>query len=110
MNAIQHHRIEERCLAQCDWLSVQVGKLLKGNDAECVPFFSRRFQIPATQGFCDKLYENLADIDQWPESFVIQCLLAVGRGDLEQAAAIYENHLRAGINEFAEKCVQEAAA
>ncbi|MDG9858449.1 hypothetical protein N7403_31755 [Pseudomonas nitroreducens] len=93
-----------------EWLTAQVSQLLKGNDADGMPFFTQRFQIPAVRGFCDRLYENLSDIDAWPESFVIQCLLAVGRGDHEMAAAIYENHLRAGINEFAEQCIQESAA
>mgnify|MGYP001102544656 CR=1 FL=1 len=112
MNAIQHHRIEERCLAQSDWLSAQAGQLLKGNDADGVSFFGYRISgtIKHVPGFADRLMEELGNIDPGRECFVVQCLLAVGRGDHDLAAAIYENHLRAGIKEFAEQCIQENAA
>ncbi|MCY1545056.1 hypothetical protein D9M68_809770 [compost metagenome] len=53
--------------------------------------------------------EYLGDIDNGSECFVVQCLLAVGRGDTEQAKAIYDANLRSYINEFAEKVIEEAA-
>ena len=91
-------------------IAEQVGKLMRCEDADTIKFFSQRFRIPMIPGFADKLYEQLGDIDKGPECWVIQCLLAVGRGDHELAEAIYENHLREPFNEFAEKCILERAA
>lgn len=87
-----------------EWLAAQVGQLLNGNDADGVNFFGFRISgtIKHVPGFADRLMEELGDIDPGRECFVVQCLLAVGRGDHELAAAIYENHLRVGIDEFAE--------
>lgn len=95
-----------------EWLTEQVGKLLKGNDADGVSFFGYRISgtIKHVPGFADRLMEELGNIDPGRECFVVQCLLAIGRGDHELADAIYENHLRAGINEFAEQCILESAA
>lgn len=111
MKAIDHHRDEERRQARREYLTEQVELLLAGEDAQDVKFFSYR---PAgrfasyIEGFADKLMEQLGEIDRGIECWVVQCLLAVGRGDLEQAALIYDKYLRTGINEFAEKLVLEA--
>lgn len=112
MNAYAHFKAEEADLLRREHLTDQVEKLLRCEDADNVKFFG--FRIPGTikhtNGFADLLMEELGDIDPGRECFVVQCLLAVGRGDHEQAAAIYDKYLRAGINEFAETVIQERAA
>lgn len=91
-------------------LTEQVGKLLRCEDADNIAFFSKRYGFTRTKGFAELMTERLADIDNGPECFVLQCILAVLRGDNELASAICENHFRTGITEFAEKCILERAA
>lgn len=93
-----------------EYMADQVDKLLRCQDADNIAFFSKRYGFTRTQGFAELMSERLSDIDNGPECFVLQCVLAVLRGDSELASAICENHLRAGITEFAEKCIMERAA
>ncbi|MNO23679.1 hypothetical protein D3C76_134850 [compost metagenome] len=111
MNAVQHFRNEDHDRARREWLAEQVAHLLCCEDADRVPFFSHRpsGSLLRVEGFADRLMEYLGDIDNGSECFVVQCLLAVGRGDTEQAKAIYDANLRSYINEFAEKVIEEAA-
>ncbi|MNZ87363.1 hypothetical protein D3C78_1062170 [compost metagenome] len=110
MNAIQHFRNEERDQARREWLAEQVERLLRCEDADRVQFFSHRQagSLLRVEGFADKLMEHMGDVDNGPECFVVQCLLAVGRGDYKKAEAIYDANLRSYINEFAEKVIEEA--
>lgn len=108
MNSIQHHRIEEHCLAQSDWLSAQVGQLLKGNDADSVLFFTKT--MPKwQQGFADTVMELLGEIGG-RECPVVQILIAIEQGNHELASAIYHSRIREHVVQLAEQCIKENAA
>ncbi|MBD9671611.1 hypothetical protein IB275_13595 [Pseudomonas sp. PDM21] len=108
MNAIQHHRIEERILVQSDWLSSQVGQLLKGNDADNVLFFTKT--MPNwQQGFADSVMELLGEIGG-RECPVVQILIALEQNEPELASAIYHSRIREHVVQLAEQCIQENAA
>lgn len=108
MNAIQHHRIEERCLVQSDGLSAQVDQLLKGNDADSVLFFTKT--MPNwQQGFADSVMELLGEISG-RECPVVQILIALEQNNPELASAIYHSRIREHLVQLAEQQVQEAAA
>ena len=111
MKATDHHRMEEDILKRREWLTEQVDRLLACEDADHLKFFTTSKRMLGytlnAPGFADRLMEQLGDIDNGAECWVVQCLLAVGRGDAEQAALIYDKYLREGINAFAEKLILE---
>ncbi|WP_017521985.1 hypothetical protein ACQCLI_18285 [Pseudomonas nitroreducens] len=108
MNAIQHHRLEESCLAQSEWLTEQVGELLKGNDADNVLFFTKT--MPNwKQGFADSVMELLGEIGG-RECPVVQILIALEQNNSELASAIYHSRIREHVVQLAKQCIQESAA
>ena len=112
MNATEDGKNYDQDVARREWLTEQVNLLLKCEDADNVKFFSSRLAGSPLrfEGFADRLMEQLGDIDNGPECFVVQCLLALSQNDAEKAQRIYDQYLHRGIVEFAEQCVQGAMA
>lgn len=91
-----------------EYLRDQVDRLLKGNDADNVLFFTKtRPQV--VQGFADAVMELLGEIGG-RECPVVQILIALEQDNKELASAIYHTRLREHIVALAEQIIQERAA